>query len=208
MRFIRKTLGMMIQTAGGLIDKVFHNGCDFSKWVEMDDIGFGDDKGNKYQPVFVKVDRKIGKYYTVTKDDSVIDIGCGKGYAMYRLRRLGFGKVGGFDLNTKLVEIANSNFAKLGYDNCHAQQGDAETFDKYDDYNWFFMFNAVPRPVFEKALDNIETSLKRHPREAVLVLANPECHDVVERSSLFETDHKIKGIMSWLDVYCYIANKQ
>lgn len=204
---IRRILGFIIQAFGRFFDRVLRKGCDFSGWVEIDDIGFDNTKGNKYQPSFVAVDRIIKKYYRISCDDSIIDIGCGKGYAMFRMHKLSFGQIAGYDLNPELVRIANSNFRKLGYDNCHSFHGDAEFYTDYDPYNYFYMFNAVPAPVFRVLLRNIEESLNRKPRKAVLILSNPECHDIVCDSAVFRLDHRNKGMLNWLDVNFYVCDK-
>lgn len=203
----KRIIGLVFQKIEIIIDLTFRRGCDFSKWVEMNDIGFSEIKGNKYQPSFVNLDRIIRKFYQITKNDSIIDIGCGKGYAMYRMHNLDFGIIDGYDLNPDLVNIANMNFKKLGYKNCRAVCADAESFCDYDRYNYFYMFNAVPPNVFQKMLNNIENSLKRCPRDAFLILSNPECHETVCKSKYFLVDHRIKGVISWMNVICYKANK-
>ena len=200
---IHNILTFPIQIIGRIVDYLFHKGCDFSKWVEMDDIGFCDEKGHKYQPFFLPIDRIIRNVCNISPNDSIIDIGCGKGYAMYRMSKLAFGYIGGYDLNPELVETANKNFALLGLDNCHAICADAEYYNDYDMYNYFFMFNSVPSTVFSYTLKNIEDSIKRTPRNVMLILANPEQDVIMKDSKVFSLIHQKKGIISWFDVYFY-----
>lgn len=201
---IRNIMGRIIQYLMCLRDFVFTRGaCDFATWVELDELGIDKEKGNKYQPTFVPINRIIKKKYNVSQEDAVIDIGCGKGYAMYMLHKSGFGVIDGYDLNQRLVDCANNNFKMLGYDNCHAFCGNAETYCDYEKYNYFYIFNSVPETVFIRMMNNIEESLSRKPRDAVLILVNPECRSIVDKSMFFRVDYSKKGIMSWMDVLCY-----
>ena len=80
---------------------------------------------------------------------------------MYLMERFPFRKIGGYDLSEELVQIANQNFQKLGISRCHAIQADAMAYEDYDEYNYFYIFNAFPQEVFERMMNRVLESLKR-----------------------------------------------
>ena len=113
MPFLYDTLRKIWQDAAAFNDKVFRHGCDFSRWVTADSIGFSPERGNQYQPSSGNMVNVLRRY-AITKSDAVLDIGCGKGKVMYLLSHFPFGKIDGIDLSPQLVKIANDNFLVWG----------------------------------------------------------------------------------------------
>ena len=202
MNFIRQILGKIWQVMAIINDKLFRHGCDFSGWATQEELGFSEKKGNQYQPSTNGLS-KILKSFEITSNNAIIDIGCGKGKAMYLMSKCPFSQVSGFDISKELVNIANQNFSHLGLKNCVAEWGDAETFDDYDRYNYFYMFNAVPKEIFIKVMDHISESIRRNPRCAIFIYLNP----VYDKYIIEHTDFRLlslkKSFIPWFEYRCY-----
>ena len=183
-------------------DRLFRGDADFSEWMSQEEAGFSKGKGNQYQPstdALVKVLKK----FPISESDSILDMGCGKGKAMYLMSRFPFGKICGYDLSEELVHIANQNFQKLRLKRCHAVQADAETYGAYDEFNYFYIFNAFPQEVFEIMMSRVLESLKRRPRDCYFIYLHPVCHEYMVNCTPFRLICKRKSVVSWFDYYCY-----
>ncbi len=194
------------RTASVINDKLFRGGADFSDWMTQDELGFSETEGNKYQPSSGIIKRVVRRF-DISSNDNIIDIGCGKGRAMFMLSRYGFGSVDGYDISEYMVDLANKNFAKVGIsDKCKAFCANALSFTEYDKYNYFYAFNPVPREVFEIMMDNIVLNIKQHPRECCFIYLNPVYDDYISNHTPFERCYTKKAIMSWNSVYVYTLN--
>jgi hypothetical protein len=85
---------------------------------------------------------------------------------------------------------------------------DAASFDKYADYNIFYLYNPFPAETMLKVISNIKSSADNSARELRLIYNNPVCHDDIIQQGTFE---KIKEYPDeWgnkMYVYCnYSAN--
>jgi SAM-dependent methyltransferase len=198
-----KVITTLWQKCAGIRDKVVYKGADFASWKTQEELGFEEKLGNKYQPSSGIIKRAF-KHLNITANDSVIDIGCGKGAAMYMMSRFPFKKVDGYDLSQEMVDIANDNFRKLGTtDRCHAFCANASEFKDYSAYNYFYAFNPVPEEVFKELLENIVDDIKNHPRAATFVYLNPVYDEWIRNNTPFKLVSKTKGVVNWNDVYVY-----
>ena len=198
-----KCLTTIWQECAGLRDKLLYRGADFAFWKTQEELGFEEKSGNKYQPssgIIKKTFRKMN----ITDDDAIVDIGCGKGAAMFMLSAFPFKCVDGYDLSQEMVDIANDNFKKLGIsDKCRAFHADASEFKDYSKYNYFYAFNPVPEVVFKELIKNIVDNITINPRECTFVYLNPVYDEWIRNHTSFEIAFKTKGIVSWNDVYVY-----
>lgn len=202
---IKKAMAKIWQYIAKKNDKAFRAGCDFSEWVLQKDMGFEADKGNQYQPSSDGL-KKVLKKCNISKEDAIVDIGCGKGKAMYLMSQFPFGKIEGYDLNPLLVTIAKENFTTMGLDRCRVFVADAESFDEYDVYNYFYFYNPVPKQVFEKTLAHIEESINRSPRKCTIIYHNPVYDEIILSKTKFARTKRKKSIIPWFDFYCYERN--
>lgn len=187
-------------------DRLFRKNADFSGWMKQEEAGFTEQQGNQYQPCTSQL-RKVLKKLSVCKEDAILDIGCGKGKAMYLMSRFPFRKIRGYDLSEELVRIANQNFQKLGLKNCEAFQADAMEFAEYDDFNYFFIFNSFPRDVFKTMMKHLMESVERRPRKVRFIYLNPVCHDYMETHTPFRLIYRKKALLTWFTYYCYEMEK-
>ncbi|MBR1641473.1 MAG: class I SAM-dependent methyltransferase [Butyrivibrio sp.] len=203
---IYKFLTIAWQKCAGVRDKIAYKGADFASWKTQEELGFEEKSGNKYQPSSGII-KKAFKELNITDNDAVIDIGCGKGAAMYMMSLFPFKKVDGYDLSQEMVNIANDNFKKLGTaDRCHAFRADASQYKDYFSYNYFYAFNPVPEEVFKELVANIVNNINDCPRNCTFVYLNPVYDEWIQNNTPFKLASKTKGIVNWNDVYVYKMN--
>lgn len=183
-------------------DRYFRENCDFSGWMTQREAGFLEEEGNQYQP---SSDRLVDilKQFPIEEKDAILDIGCGKGKAMYLMSRFPFHKIRGYDISEKLVQIANGNFRKTGLKQCKAINANALNYDSYDEFNYFFMFNSFPEDVFSIMMKHIMDSIDRRTRKCVFIYMNPVCHTYMIEHTPFRLVYKKRGLLRWYDYYCY-----
>lgn len=183
------------------IDIIFRKKSDFSTWVIPKEIVENEEKGNKYQPSTDRL-KKVLKKMNITNQDSIIDIGCGKGKALYIMSKFPFKQISGYDLSQELVDLAKSNMKNLNLNNIDIFVADASDFTDYDKYNYFYIYNSVPEKVFIKLIKNITKNLKKNPRECVFIYLNPVYDDILKNNN-FEEFYNYKSIIKWFNYKCY-----
>lgn len=186
-------------------DQIFRGDADFSEWMSQEEAGFSERQGNQYQPSTDALVRVL-KRFSITEKDAIIDLGCGKGKAMYLMSKFPFGKIRGYDLSEQLVTIANENFTRLGISRCNAIQADAMTFTDYDEFNYIYIFNSFPQEVFEVMMKHLISSLERKPRKCRFIYLHPVCHSYLLEHTPFRLIYKKKSFISWFDYHCYEYN--
>ncbi len=117
--------------------------------------------------------------------DSIVDFGSGKGGALITLAKYPFARITGVELSAELVAIAAENLKKLKITNLQMVVADAVDFTDLEGYNYFYFFNPFPGNVMSAVIKNIETSLLKKPRKAVIIYFNPQYHEAVVTDSSF-----------------------
>jgi SAM-dependent methyltransferase len=144
--------------------------------------------------------------YFEDKNRRVLDIGCGKGYAVYKINKMGFACADGVEYDAGIADIARSNMEKLGLvDNVCIYNMDAAEFDGYDGYDVIYMFHPFKAPIMEKVAARVEESLLKHPRTFTVVYFHPIEHLVWDRTPMFY--RSLQWTLAFanveLDVYYY-----
>lgn len=128
---------------------------------------------------------KVLKDLKITQQDSVLDLGSGKGGALISLSRFPFARIAGVEISPALVAVARRNLDKLHIGNVSMYACDAADFTDLDGYNYFYFFSPFPSAVMSAVIRNICASLANRPRKATIIYFNPECHDAVVTDSPF-----------------------
>lgn len=117
------------------------HGVDFSRTLTRTDLGNEGSHCFGYQPSFIIP--HIISYLDVSECDSLLDIGCGKGFAMHLFSALPFCRIDGIESNGGLVHIARENLEKLhpGDSRFHVFEADARDFMHYGNYDVLYLFN-------------------------------------------------------------------
>ena len=116
-----------------------------------------------------------------------VDLGSGKGRALLLASDYPFREILGVELSPELESVARSNIA------CYAgvkgsllprppvisMQGDATEFSWPPGPLIVYMWNAFTGPVMERVFRNLESSLKKQPRECYLVYIHPELESML-----------------------------
>lgn len=105
--FYRNTLGKAMTFITNKIDEV--RGLDFAGEVMNDGIVWG-------APSTLRVRYVVSKYFgkRITNNDSIIDIGCGKGKMLTFFYKYNFKRICGLEYVKESVDIAKKNLKRLG----------------------------------------------------------------------------------------------
>ena len=110
--------------------------------------------------------RNIFKYLPlIINDKSLIDIGSGKGGVICYAKQLGFKTCLGIEYEKHLHEISNKNIHKLMLqENVFSLNLDARSFEKYNNYDVYFLFNPFYSETYEEVINCIaaQASNKKH----------------------------------------------
>lgn len=185
-----------------LFDKKVGINIDFAKWVSKDQLNISDREGNQYMPSTFEL-KNVLKKLKVTSSDKILDVGCGKGKAMYMMSLFPFQNIDGIDLSKDLVEIANKNFEVLNKINCRAIYSNAVQFDSYDNYTMFYFYNPFPEEIFRQVMNKIKISYQKNPRKITFIYMNPVCERQLMETGIFIKSMERKSIISWFKIICY-----
>lgn len=99
-----------------------------------------------------------------------------------------FGLVAGVELSAQMATIAKRNFEMLNVpaERVQIHNVDACKFDGLDQFNYVYIYNPFPAPVFTQFLGNLSGSLIDRPRPLTLIYNNPICHDQIVGSGRFQ----------------------
>lgn len=108
------------------------------------------------------------------KNKRLLDIGCGKGVVLKEATKFPFEKIAGIEIQKDLVEIARKNFKIMGLEHkIECIIANAIEFDKYSDYNVFFLFNPFSVEILSKVLDKIIESRTTENHIVTIIYHNP-----------------------------------
>lgn len=177
-------------------------------YVSSGDLGLSPDTGHRHENSGGPNLGRVLKNFSINKNDSILDIGCGKGGALITFSKFDFQVVDGLDISDDLLSIAKTNFKKLNIRKVKLFQANAVTFTNLDNYTFIYMANPFPCNIVKSVMLNLDMSIKKHPREITLIYYNPVCHDVIVSNSDFRIIMKFDnfGIPFW--VYKNIISPQ
>jgi tRNA1(Val) A37 N6-methylase TrmN6 len=123
----------------------------------------------------------------VSDRDSILDIGCGKGSAMWAMCKFPFARIDGIEISPHIASIAAQNFATLKETRCQIFNCDAAVFREYHPYTMIYFYHPFPAEVMERVMANLELSLAQEEKEVLVIYNNPVCHSlIVERGVFFK----------------------
>lgn len=157
-------------------------------FVSMESLGLSPGHSNWHTnsggPNLARVLNKLN----IPGTSRALDLGSGKGGAVFTLSRFPFVEILGVEISPELVRVAEANLTRLGLQNVHFLCADAIRFTDIDRFTYIYMFNPFPCAVVKQVLDNIAVSLARTARRLTLIYNNPVCHDTIMESGLFRMD--------------------
>ncbi|WP_300565252.1 class I SAM-dependent methyltransferase [Flavobacterium sp.] len=167
-----------------LLDRLF--GLDFLKTVLSEDVGLNPEKVHRSSPSGNVYLKELLKDFKIDTQDSIIDIGCGKGSAMRTMIQFPFQKVDGIELSDVIAKIAERNFSILKVKKATIFVGDAAEFKSYEDYNMIYFYNPFPNSVMTDVVKALIASLEVKKRELIIIYNNPICHDIIVNNNVFK----------------------
>lgn len=186
----------------------FINGVDFIKPIDPHIVGLDEKKYYRSSATDKGLGDVFQSNFTITNKDKIIDIGCGKGRAINILLDFEFACVDDIELSKHISQIANNNFIQLNkQDRVSIFSGDATTFDSYDKYNIFYLYNPFSCEIMKLFLNHLTNIFLSHDNEIFIVYRNPTCNDLFEEYDNFYLIHQIEGINPWQTTYIY-SNKK
>ena len=155
-----------------LIFQITHN-VDFVKYKIYDN----DDIHNAYEMTDIFSLNKILKDMKINSNDSILDIGCGKGAALYKFSKY-FKNIYGVEFNKDIYNICCENMDKL---NIHANivNDDIDNYIIPDNVNYIFMFNPFSGETMKNTISKIKSG-------TILIYHNPLCENMLYKNNFVE----------------------
>ena len=122
---------------------------------------------------------KLLQTLPISRSDTVLDLGCGKGGAMLNMAKYPFSRVDGVEISPNLARIARQNLQRFRISNATIYCCDAADFGDLDKYNYFYMYQPFPEQVMRSVMDNTISSLRRRSRKVTLIYKNPLFHNLI-----------------------------
>lgn len=162
------------------VDTLFdwHHGLDTSKRLELSELKINSDStqyGSPYQPTGVLAFRKVLKAVKFPQPAVFVDYGCGKGRTLALAAMAGFETVIGIEFANELCICAKNNLAKINpkmpnqRTNTDVICTDATKYQYTDNENIFYFFYPFDNVIMNQVFSDIEESIERKPREAIIV---------------------------------------
>lgn len=129
---------------------------------------------NAYEITDIFALNKILKDINIKSTDCILDIGCGKGAALYVFSKY-FKNICGVEFDKELYSICRNNIKKL---NIHAKiiNTDINDYIIPEYINYVFMFNPFSGTTMENTALKIKSG-------TVLIYHNPLCEDILYKSN-------------------------
>lgn len=160
-------------------------GLDFLTNIRPEEVGLDASRVGKSTPSGNRYLANVLRAIQVTPEDSILDVGCGKGSAMRTMLQFPFARIDGLELSDAIAAITVRNFEKLKADRIRVFVGDAEQFDGYGDYSVIYIYNPFPASVMSRVVDALVESVRRSKRELIIIYNNAICDDLVVGSGVF-----------------------
>jgi SAM-dependent methyltransferase len=145
-----------------------------------------------YEPVPTLSFRQLIRQLSINFEDyTFIDFGSGKGRALFLAAEYPFGRIVGVEFSSELHDKALENIRnyKNSRQRCFIIESfcmDAVDFDLPPVPSVLFFYSPFKAPVFVKIIDNLQKSLRTHPRSVYILFVGliPESIDVLKNSNL------------------------
>ena len=160
-------------------------GVDFSRIVWPEEVGLDSKYVGESTPTWNKYLVRLLKDLHINNQDTILDIGCGKGSAMLGMLKLPFARVDGIEISKEISEIAIRNFTKLKKQRWQVFNGDAITYKDYNAYSMLYLYNPFPKEIMRQVVANIQSSISGREQEMLIIYNNPVCHELIVKDGVF-----------------------
>jgi 16S rRNA G966 N2-methylase RsmD len=160
-------------------------GVDFSRIVRPEEVGLDPKYVRDSSPSWDKYLIRLLKDLRINNQDIILDIGCGKGSAMWAMLKFPFARVDGIELSKEISEIAIRNLTKLKKQRWQIFNGDAITHKDYNAYSMLYLYHPFPKEIMRQVVANIHSSISGREQEMLVIYNNPVCHEVIVKNGVF-----------------------
>jgi predicted RNA methylase len=169
------------------------HGTDTAQFVQLADLDIRSrnrQRGVEYAPTPASDFKRLMNALEFPSGSVFVDLGSGKGKTLMMASEYEFKRVVGIEFSSELCETAQRNWSiyrngiEAGAD-FEIANSDVVDYEIKDDENVFFMYNPFDAVVMGKVIQNIDTSLKIHPRRIWIIYHNPVCHELLEGQGTF-----------------------
>jgi predicted RNA methylase len=161
-------------------------GLDTLQYCTLEELGLPRGRSSPYSTSGNVHLARVLNTLSVSPEDSVVDLGSGKGGALLTLARYPFGRMAGVEISPALHAVARKNMLRLKLTSVELFQMDAADFTGFDAYNYVYLYNPFGSAVMRPVLEHLGSSLRSRPRRITLLYKNPVCHREIMESGLFE----------------------
>lgn len=138
----------------------------------------------------------------IKKYRNFFDVGCGKGYVLWKAKKYGFEKVGGIEYDAKLYEICMRNLKRLKLQkDVTVVSGDARDYGNYGDYDVFYFFNPFKDEVMHRVIEEIIDQCRG--KEIMLIYYRPRFTDAIDQCGYFTLEHELHDDLKGYDANVY-----
>ena len=149
---------------------------DYLKTVSSEELGFDESRYYRYSTSSNSYLIKVLNEINIKEKDSIIDIGSGKGSVLKFFLKYPFKKIGGLEISKELISISKNNLKHISQKKLIHFNEDAKDFNKYDDFNIYYLYNPCSKEIIEKILEKI---VKSASNKKLLIYNNPTCEKTV-----------------------------
>ena len=149
---------------------------------------FADDTG--YEPLSYAAIRRLHRFLQVTADDTLFDVGCGKGRILCCFARWPIGKCVGIERVADYVVAARNNAARVAGRRApiEVRQQEAAEAD-YSEATIILLFNPFGLDTMRRVADRIRLSWESRPRRLRIAYVNALSEEVWEEADWLRTTH-------------------
>ena len=123
-------------TAKQLIIRLMFGGTYYA-WIKQNNLDIA--SYTSYAPSCIELYATIQKL-NVNSNDSILDIGSGRGYALTIFHKFPFKKITGIEINDEDVGISKQNLDILNLKSINIIHDDIFNFTEWDNYNYFYFY--------------------------------------------------------------------
>lgn len=153
-----------------------------------------DAEKHEYGPTSYGMLKRIFDYLKLTPNDTVVDLGSGKGRVVFFVALQRLKKVIGVEIDGELIEIAKENLRRLKRRNAPIEfiHADAAQY-KFTEENIILMSNPFGHKTLEAVIKNIKESLVIQPRKIHVIYYIPIHRDLLDSQDWLVLKGKIKN---------------
>jgi SAM-dependent methyltransferase len=153
--------------------------------------------GNLYAPSAWNTLPRALRYIGVSREDTFIDFGCGKGRVVHQAAKRPFGKVIGVEIAPALAEVARAAVEarkhKYRCKNVEIVVADVRDYRVPDDLTVAYLFHPFDGETLDGMLEDIVGSIDRNPRKVSIVYQYPVRAHQVLATGRFRLVKELRG---------------